>query len=90
LTDSCGLGIFLSTLLGLIRFPGKESGIQQQQFENEPQSRLPQIYADMFGWEERVRIVAAYYHSLSPEGQRSNHGSKSVGQSTEIASKSGG
>ncbi len=47
-----------------------ESGIQQQQFEHQPQSRLPQIYADMFGWEERVKIVAAYYHSLSPEEQR--------------------
>ena len=45
-------------------------GIQQQKFENEPQSQLPQIYADMFGWEERVRTVAAYYHSLSPEEQR--------------------
>ena len=45
-------------------------GIEQQKFEHEPQSELPQIYADMFGWEERVRIVAAYYHSLSPEEQR--------------------
>jgi hypothetical protein len=45
-------------------------GIQQQKFENEPQSQLPQIYADMFGWEERVRTVAAYYHSLSPEEQQ--------------------
>ena len=48
----------------------KALGVQQQKFENEPQSQLPQIYADMFGWEERVRIVAAYYHSLSPEEQR--------------------
>ena len=48
----------------------KAFGIQQQKFENEPQSELPQIYADMFGWEERVRTVAAYYHSLSPEEQR--------------------
>ena len=45
-------------------------GIRQQKFENEPQSQLPQIYADMFGWEERVRTVAAYYHSLSPEEQQ--------------------
>jgi hypothetical protein len=45
-------------------------GVQQQKFEHEPQSQLPQIYADMFGWEERVRIVAAYFHSLSPEEQR--------------------
>lgn len=48
----------------------KKFGIQQQKFEHEPQSQLPQIYADMFGWEERVRIVAAYFHSLSPEEQR--------------------
>jgi 4-amino-4-deoxy-L-arabinose transferase-like glycosyltransferase len=45
-------------------------GVQQQKFENEPQSELPQIYSDMFGWEERVRAVAVYYHSLSPEEQR--------------------
>jgi hypothetical protein len=44
-------------------------GIEQQKFEHEPQSQLPQIYADMVGWEEHVRIVAAYYHSLPPEEQ---------------------
>jgi hypothetical protein len=48
----------------------KSLGIQQQKFENEPQSQLPQIYADMFGWEDRVKAVAAYYRSLSPEEQR--------------------
>lgn len=48
----------------------RKLGIQQQKFEHEPQSQLPQIYADMFGWEQRVRIVAAYFHSLSPEEQR--------------------
>jgi len=47
----------------------KKLGIQQQKFENQPMSELPQIYADMFGWEERVKIVANYYHSLSPEEQ---------------------
>jgi hypothetical protein len=45
-------------------------GIQQQKFENQPQSQLPQIYADMFGWEERVRIVGAYFRSLPLEEQR--------------------
>jgi hypothetical protein len=45
-------------------------GLQQQKFENEPQSPLPQLYADMVGWEERVKVVAAYYHSLSPEEQK--------------------
>jgi len=48
----------------------KKLGIQQQKFENQPMSELPQIYADMFGWEERVRIVADYFHSLSPEEQK--------------------
>jgi hypothetical protein len=45
-------------------------GIQQQKFENQPLSELPQIYADMFGWEDRVRIVANYFHSLPAEEQR--------------------
>jgi hypothetical protein len=48
----------------------RKLGIQQQKFENQPQSELPQIFADMCGWEERVRIVAAYFHSLSPEEQK--------------------
>ena len=45
-------------------------GIQQQKFENHAEGRLPQIYADMVGWEERVKIVADYFHSLPPEEQR--------------------
>lgn len=45
-------------------------GIQQQKFENQPMSELPQIYADMFGWEDRVRIAANYFHSLPEEEQR--------------------
>jgi dolichyl-phosphate-mannose-protein mannosyltransferase len=48
----------------------KKLGIQQQKFENQPENRLPQIYADMVGWEERVKIVADYFHSLPPEEQR--------------------
>ena len=48
----------------------KRLGITQQKFENQPQSELPQIFADMCGWEERVRIVAAYFHSLTPEEQK--------------------
>jgi hypothetical protein len=45
-------------------------GIQQPKFEHQPESELPQIYADMEGWEERVRVVAAYFHTLSPEEQK--------------------
>lgn len=48
----------------------KRLGITQQKFENQPQSELPQIFADMCGWEERVRIVATYFHSLTPEEQK--------------------
>lgn len=48
----------------------KRLGIQQQKFENQQESRLPQIFADMVGWEDRVKIVADYVHSLPPEEQK--------------------
>jgi hypothetical protein len=48
----------------------RRMGIEQQRFEHEPQGVLPQLYADMFGWEEMAQQVAAYYHTLSPEEQR--------------------
>ena len=48
----------------------QEFGIQQQKFEHQGESKLPQIYADMVGWEKRVKIVAAYFHSLPPEEQK--------------------
>jgi len=48
----------------------KALGITQQKFENQQLSELPQIFADMCGWEERVEIVAAYFHSLSREEQK--------------------
>ena len=48
----------------------KRLGIQQQRFENQPESQLPQIFADMMGWEDRVRIVADYVHSLPPDEQK--------------------
>jgi hypothetical protein len=48
----------------------KKLGIQQQKFENQPESELPQIFADMVGWEDRVKIVADYFHSLPPDVQK--------------------
>jgi hypothetical protein len=48
----------------------KRLGIKQEKFENQPESQLPQIFADMVGWEERVKIVADYVHSLPPEQQK--------------------
>jgi hypothetical protein len=35
--------------------------------ERGKQDRLPQQYADMFGWEEMVETVARVYNSLSPD-----------------------
>jgi MFS family permease len=45
-------------------------GIEPQKFEHQPDGVLPQIYADMFGWEEVAQQVGAYYQRLSPEEQR--------------------
>jgi hypothetical protein len=37
--------------------------------ERHQQSRLPQFCADMFGWENMARQVAAVFHTLTPEEQ---------------------
>ena len=66
--DVPGWGALLS-INGYIAYT-KRLGIQQQKFENQPESRLPQIFADMVGWEDRVRTVANYFHSLPPELQK--------------------
>ncbi len=68
-------GIYIPTILPILSVPTFLSyehtlSIEQQRFENQPQGVLPQIYADMFGWEQIAQRVAAYYHTLSPEEQR--------------------
>lgn len=76
-----GLAMFLvgaliaPTAIPLLSIPTyiaytKRFGIQQEKFENQPESLLPQIFADMVGWEDRVKLVADYVHSLPPEEQR--------------------
>ncbi|WP_187148984.1 ArnT family glycosyltransferase [Candidatus Korobacter versatilis] len=45
----------------------EKMGIHQQKFEHQREGKLPQLYADMFGWEQMVQKVAAYYNTLSPE-----------------------
>jgi hypothetical protein len=45
-------------------------GIEQQKFEHQMEGRLPQLYADMFGWKEMAQQVAAFYRTLPPEEQR--------------------
>jgi 4-amino-4-deoxy-L-arabinose transferase-like glycosyltransferase len=42
-------------------------GIGEVKTERHRQGKLPQGYADMFGWEEMVATVAKVYHSLPPE-----------------------
>lgn len=45
-------------------------GIAPSTAEHKELDKLPQSYADMFGWEEKAVAVAKVYHSLSPEEQR--------------------
>ena len=45
-------------------------GVEQQQFEHNQPSVLPQIYADMYGWEEMAERVAAFYRTLPPDVQQ--------------------
>ena len=48
----------------------KMLGVQQQQFEHNQPSVLPQIYADMYGWEEMAERVGAFYRTLPPDVQQ--------------------
>jgi hypothetical protein len=68
-------GIYLPTILPVLSVPHflayeHKLGISQQKFEHSPQGVLPQIYADMFGWQEIAQRVAAFYHTLPPDEQR--------------------
>ena len=67
--------IFAPTVLPVLSVPQflaytQALGIEQQKFEHTAPSILPQLYADMFGWEEMTQKVAAYFNTLSPEEQR--------------------
>lgn len=68
-------GIYVPTILPILSVPNflayeHRMGIEQQKFEHMQPAVLPQLYADMFGWEGITQRVAAYYHTLSPEEQR--------------------
>jgi hypothetical protein len=68
-------GIYAPTILPILSVPHflayeHKMGIEQQKFEHMQPGVLPQLYADMFGWEQIAQRVAAYYHTLSPEEQR--------------------
>ena len=67
--------IYAPTILPILSVPHflayeHKMGIEQQKFEHSRQGVLPQLYADMFGWEGMVERVAAYYHTLSPQEQQ--------------------
>ena len=67
--------VYAPTILPILSVPHflayeHKMGIEQQKFEHMPQGVLPQLYADMFGWEEIAQRVAAYYHTLPQEEQR--------------------
>jgi hypothetical protein len=44
-------------------------GVRPKAQEHSAESDLPQVFADMFGWEEMVQRVARAYHALPPEDQ---------------------
>ena len=48
-------------------------GLAPPKFENNRPGTLPQLYADMFGWEPMAQKVAAYYNSL-PANERARTG----------------
>ena len=44
-------------------------GVEPSSTEAKKLGKLPQFYADMFGWEEKAQAVARVFHSLTPEEQ---------------------
>jgi 4-amino-4-deoxy-L-arabinose transferase-like glycosyltransferase len=44
-------------------------GVQDVKVENVPLNSLPQLFGDMFGWQEQVQTVARAVHSLPLEDQ---------------------
>jgi hypothetical protein len=67
--------IYAPTIVPILSVPDflayeHRMGIEQEKFEHSEEGVLPQLYADMFGWEGMAQRVAAYYKTLSPEEQR--------------------
>jgi 4-amino-4-deoxy-L-arabinose transferase-like glycosyltransferase len=44
-------------------------GVQDIKVENVPLNSLPQLFGDMFGWQEQVQSLARAVHTLSPTDQ---------------------
>jgi 4-amino-4-deoxy-L-arabinose transferase-like glycosyltransferase len=45
-------------------------GVEHVRVEYQPASELPQLFADMFGWEEQVDTVAAVMRRLDPQDRQ--------------------
>ena len=43
--------------------------VNRVQVEVEPSGKLPQLFADMMGWQEQVDVVAGVFHSLPADDQ---------------------
>lgn len=68
-------GLYLPMALPVLSVPSflayeQKLGIHAQRFEHNRPAVLPQIYADMFGWQQMAERVAAFYHTLPPAVQR--------------------
>lgn len=68
-------GVYAPTILPVLSVPDflayeHKLGIEQPKFEHQKEGVLPQLYADMFGWDEMAQRVGAYYRTLSPDDQR--------------------
>lgn len=44
--------------------------VKRVRVESEPSGKLPQLYADMMGWPEQVKVMASVFRSLPAEDQQ--------------------
>lgn len=71
LLGGIGSAPFALTVLPPETFIGysRALGIESRPEERHQMGKLPQHYADMFGWEEKVQAVARAFQSLKPDEQ---------------------
>jgi hypothetical protein len=67
--------VYGPTMLPVLSVPNflaweQRLGIEQQKFEHQQEGTLPQLYADMFGWEEMAQHVGAFYRTLPKDERR--------------------
>ena len=69
--SGCVLAPFTIPLLPVETFIRYQAalGVAPSTPEGKQLDKLPQFYADMFGWEEKAAAVARVFHSLAPDEQ---------------------